>query len=65
MKKLSKKDQELKDEYYALREAEDKALQAFLKAKRAVERREKELEEAQHRCHMASYKLDDAGISYC
>ena len=64
MKQLSKKDQELKDQYYTLREKEDKAFDAVLKARRALERREKEFEEARRTCHLFGFKLDDAGISY-
>lgn len=61
-KKLSKKQQALKDQYYAAMEDELHKMAKMLDAKALLEDRQKELEDAQHTLHMVGYRLEEAGV---
>ena len=62
--KLTKKQQALKDQYYAALAAEKYSLEQMLEAKAILEYRQKELEEAQHQMHMAGHRLEEAGVYF-
>ena len=62
--KLTKKQQVLKDQYYAAVTVEKYCMEQLLEAKAMLEYRQKELEEAQHQMHMAGHRLEEAGVYF-